>query len=73
MVPPAVTRVLWSKEDVQARDYIRKLMRKAGLQVRCGRPAALALIIWCASMRCQQPRLAVKSKIACVAVSWLNP
>lgn len=33
--PPAVTRVLFSPEDVAARKYIKELMDQAGLKVRC--------------------------------------
>lgn len=33
---PDVTRVLFSKEDVQAREFIRTKMRAAGMEVRCG-------------------------------------
>ena len=31
--PPAVTRLLFSREDVEARGYVKKLMREAGLRV----------------------------------------
>ena len=33
-VLPSVTRILFSKEDVQARQYIRSQMRAAGMEVR---------------------------------------
>jgi hypothetical protein len=33
---PAVTRILFSKQDVQAREFIRAKMRDAGLEVRWG-------------------------------------
>ena len=35
---PAVTRVVYSPEDVEARTYIKSLMREAGLTVRCASP-----------------------------------
>lgn len=31
---PAVTRVLFTENDVRARDYVKQLMREAGLTVR---------------------------------------
>ncbi len=32
--PPAITRVLYSENDVRAREYVKSLMREAGLAVR---------------------------------------
>ncbi len=32
--PPAVTRIIYSEEDMKARDYLKGLMRDAGLNVR---------------------------------------
>lgn len=33
---PTVTRVLFTEEDLQAREFIRSKMRDAGMEVRCG-------------------------------------
>ena len=33
--PPAVTRILFTPEDVAARKYVKDLMTEAGLAVRC--------------------------------------
>jgi ureidoglycolate amidohydrolase len=34
---PAVTRILFTREDIAARGFIKDLMHDAGLTVRCSR------------------------------------